>query len=175
MILKNKKIMSILRFISDLHFGHKNMAERRGFKNVEEHDKYIITQWNSVVNKRDTVWILGDITMQKSSNYYLLNELNGIKKIVLGNHDQPQHIPNLLKYVNKVCGIKSLSHKNYSKVFLTHCPIHLSELEYRVKYNIHGHVHENSINDNRYINVSCEVIDYKPKTIEELFKSKNKL
>jgi calcineurin-like phosphoesterase family protein len=58
---------------------------------------------------------------------------------------------------------------DYKKEFiLTHCPIHPSQLEYRYKYNIHGHVHENSINDPRYINVSAEVIDYTPKTLEEL-------
>jgi calcineurin-like phosphoesterase family protein len=34
--------------------------------------------------------------------------------------------------------------------------------------NIHGHVHENTLDDKRYINVSAEVIDYRPKTLREL-------
>lgn len=37
--------------ISDLHLGHTNMALHRGFTSVEEHDDYIISKWNSVVNK----------------------------------------------------------------------------------------------------------------------------
>jgi calcineurin-like phosphoesterase family protein len=49
----------------------------------------------------------------------------------------------------------------------THCPIHESEVT-RFHRNIHGHVHENSLDDYRYINVSCEVVDYTPKLIEEL-------
>mgnify|MGYP002477993094 CR=1 FL=1 len=59
--------MSVVRFIADLHLGHTNMAIKRGFLTVEEHDEYIITQWNSVVNKRDVTYILGDITMEKKS------------------------------------------------------------------------------------------------------------
>ena len=44
-----------VRFISDLHFGHKGLAlNLRGFNSVEEHDSHIITMWNSVVtNKKD--------------------------------------------------------------------------------------------------------------------------
>lgn len=36
--------MNKIRFISDLHFGHKNMAIRRGFKDEFEHDEHIIKQ-----------------------------------------------------------------------------------------------------------------------------------
>lgn len=155
--------MSQVRFISDLHFGHTNMAIKRGFEFVADHDNYIVNQWNKVVNKKDTTYILGDITMEKA-NYEILDKLNGIKHIVLGNHDEGQHTKILQQYVNKIAGMV-----NYKKEFiLTHCPIHPRELEYRFKYNIHGHVHENSLEDKRYINVSCEVVDYTPKLLIEL-------
>lgn len=156
-----------VRFISDLHFGHENLATNlRGFSSAIEHDEYIIDQWNSIVsNKKDITYILGDITMANSRFYYLLNRLKGIKHVILGNHDRRQDIPKLLEYVDTVSGMI-----NYKKEFiLTHCPIHPSELEFRYKYNIHGHVHANTIPDNRYINVCCEALEYKPKTIEELF------
>ena len=55
--------------ISDLHLSHKNMAIKRGFKDEAEHDNFIIEQWNKVVSKKDTVWILGDITMEKSTPF----------------------------------------------------------------------------------------------------------
>jgi calcineurin-like phosphoesterase family protein len=155
--------MSIVRFIADLHFGHGNMAIKRGFTTVEEHDEHIITKWNSVVNKRDITYILGDITMEKSTPYHLLDRLNGTKKVILGNHDKPSHVPELLKYVNSVGGM--VQYKGY---ILTHCPIHPSQLEFRYSKNIHGHVHSNSLDDGRYINVSAEVVNYVPKTIDEL-------
>lgn len=147
-------------FISDLHFGHLNMALKRGFQNVEEHDQHIIDRWNATVSKHDTVFILGDITMEKSQHYDKLKLLKGYKKVILGNHDMPQHVPKLLEHVNSVSGMVKLG-----LYILTHCPIHESEL-HRFKGNIHGHVHENTLNDSRYINVSCEAIDYTPIEIQ---------
>ena len=155
--------------ISDLHLGHKNMAKYRGFNSVEEHDNHIVKCWNSVVRKKDTVWILGDIGMEKSSSYHLLDQMLGIKKVVLGNHDKPQHIQELLKYVNLVCGMIK-----YKGFWLTHAPIHPAEL-YR-GHNIHGHVHNKTIKkwygvkDNRYINVSAEIVNYTPQLISKYIK-----
>lgn len=156
--------------ISDLHFGHRNMAIRRGFSSAEEHDQHIITQWNKTVTKRDTIWILGDISMERSTEYHKLSLLKGIKKIVLGNHDmcKPSHNVELLKHVNSVCGAVTDTKKGY---IFTHIPIHPNEF-YRFKVNIHGHVHENTLEDNRYINVCCEVIDYTPQLLNDILKQK---
>lgn len=153
-----------VRFIADLHFRHQNMAIRRGFTTVEEHDDHIISEWNKVVDKRDVTYILGDITMEKSEPYPLLYLLNGIKHVVLGNHDRKQDSAKLLEYVNTVSGIIL-----YKGFYLTHCPVHPMELEYRdTKGNIHGHIHDKEVGDSRYFCVSCERVNYQPKTIEEL-------
>lgn len=50
-------------FISDTHFGHKNILKYcpvRNFNSIEEHDQYIIDYWKSVVSKKDYVFHLGD-------------------------------------------------------------------------------------------------------------------
>lgn len=159
--------MGVVRYISDTHFHHHNMAIKRGFNDENEMNEHIVSEWNKVVNKRDTVWILGDITMEKS-NYEILDRLNGIKKVILGNHDQPQHVPKLLQFVNKVCACLYIKDKTFGNIILSHIPVHSQELEYRWKLNIHGHVHENTLDDKRYINISAEVIDYKPKLLSEL-------
>lgn len=164
--------MSVIRYISDLHLSHLNMAKRRGFETIEEHDEHIINSWNKVVGKRDVTWILGDITMEKISPYPLLNRLNGIKKVILGNHDEPQHVPELLKYVNHVCAVQYKKVKDGPNVIFSHIPIHPKELEYRFNINVHGHTHLNSIDDSRYVNVCAEMIDYKPKLLEELLNDK---
>lgn len=166
--------MSIVRFIADLHLGHENMAKRRGFSTVEEHDEHIIAKWNSVVNKRDVTYILGDVTMEKSAPYPLLDRLNGIKHIVLGNHDRRQDTKKLLQYAESVAGMIQ-----YKGIMLTHCPIHPMELEYRFNKNIHGHIHDKvvmldaplapfEIPDERYFCVSCERVDYLPKSLKDL-------
>ena len=98
---------------SDSHFGHKKILEfegkKRPFKTIEEHDEALIERWNEVVNKRDTVWHLGDFCFSEKS-LEIAGRLNGIKKFVLGNHDT---LPtaSYLKYFNKVYG--AVSYKNY--------------------------------------------------------------
>ena len=158
--------MSKIFVISDLHFGHKNMALYRGFDSVEKHDDHIVKMWNSVVGKKDTVWVLGDLTMEKSSPYYNLDLLNGVKKIVLGNHDMPKPSHNLLmlQYVNSICGVVTDRKGRY---MMTHIPVHPNELN-RYSINIHGHLHSENIDDPRYINVSCENIDYTPIPLDDI-------
>ena len=156
--------MSRVFCVADLHFGHTNMALHRGFKSTEEHDELIIYNWNKVICKRDVVYILGDLTMEKDLYAQYLPKLNGIKNIVLGNHDMPQHVPSLLKYVNKVSGMF-----DYKGGVLTHCPIHPMEIADRgYLFNIHGHIHEKTINDNRYKCVSLEQINYQPILMNEI-------
>lgn len=161
--------------IGDLHLSHNNMAKHRGFNSVEQHDEHIIECWNNIVRKNDVVYILGDITMGKKQPYVLLDRLKGFKKVVLGNHDMPQHIKELLKHVNSVCA--SIKMKGS---ILTHIPIHESELS-RFSKNIHAHLHEDkirkldncgffSVPDSRYICVSCEQVNYTPILLDELLK-----
>lgn len=155
--------MSKVFFAADPHFGHKNMASYRGFQDEFYHDEHIVSQWNKVVSKRDVVYLLGDITME-NKRYEILSRLNGVINVVLGNHDMKNHVPELLKYVNSVCGC--FSYKGY---LITHIPVHPMEFEYRVKGNIHGHIHSKivkkgymNVPDNRYKCVSMEQINYTP-------------
>ena len=171
--------MAQVRFIADLHFNHENCAIHRGFANANEMNEHIIEKWNNVVSKRDVTYILGDITMEKASGYTLLDRLNGIKHVILGNHDRRQDVRKLLEHVTSVGG--AIKYKGI--YMLTHIPIHPQELKYRFSVNIHGHVHENSIMGYKwcyldqedkevphpnYRNVSAENIDYIPKTLKEL-------
>ena len=102
--------MAVVRFIADTHFGHEAMSVMRGFKTVEEHDNYIVEKWNSVVKRKDLTYILGDVTMEKSS-YEILDILNGKKNVILGNHDKMNHVGNLLNYVQKVGWLVRYSQK----------------------------------------------------------------
>lgn len=173
--------MSQVKFIGCLHFGHENMVKHRGFNNSYEHDEHLIEQWNKVINKRDLTYILGDVTMEKSNDYYQLDRLNGRKIVVLGNHDKWQHIPALLNYVDGVAGM--IDYKGFA---LTHAPIHPNEVHF-YRGNIHAHIHHvNKLEEvyanssyldekskvmptlHKYYCVDAKLIDFKPKSIEEL-------
>lgn len=168
-------------FIGCLHLSHKWMAQHRGFKDEWEHDDYLIEQWNSVVGKKDLVYILGDITMNTPEHYYKLDLLNGRKKVVLGNHDNPRDVPELLKYVENVSGMI-----DYKGCILTHCPIHPNEVSF-CRLNIHAHIHhtnqlyncsvpdrygdesnELKTTDYKYYNVDAKLLNFKPITLEQM-------
>lgn len=52
-------------FTSDTHFGHANIIRfcKRPFENVEEMNEALIENWNKVVSDDDTVFHLGEYTI----------------------------------------------------------------------------------------------------------------
>lgn len=160
------------------------MAKHRGFNDSFYHDDYLIKEWNKVVHKKDLTYILGDVTMENHKFYYKLDQLNGRKIVVLGNHDEPRDIQMLLQYVESVAGMI-----DYKGCVLTHCPIHPAEISF-CKLNIHAHIHENKLKEIEYMSkygdpgekientlhkykcVDAKLIDFKPKTLEELLNEK---
>lgn len=79
------------RYISDLHLGHRNALgfDNRPFTTIEEHDEFIISEWNDAVGTNDNVWILGDISWYPAKKTAeILKRLNGRKHLCVGNHDK---------------------------------------------------------------------------------------
>lgn len=157
-------------FISDLHLGHKNILEfspnRKGIT-VDEHDEYILNAICSVMTKRDILYILGDVAFERSK-LELLRLIPGTLKLIIGNHDT-FGIETYQKYFKEIHGFIK-----YKEFWLSHAPIHNSEL--RGKKNIHGHIHHNIINDYNYVNVCVEQLyEQKPISLEQIRASTQKL
>ncbi len=53
----------MIYFTSDLHLGHEAVIrmQNRPFANADEMNRMLIENYNSVVHKNDTVYLLGDI------------------------------------------------------------------------------------------------------------------
>lgn len=168
--------MSRVFVTSDLHFGHTNLVQAiRGFDTAEESDNLIIKNWNKVVTKRDLVYILGDIAMENHKHYHMLNQLNGIKVVVGGNHDLKKDTKYLLLFVEAIVGCI-----DYKGFCLTHMPVHPTEVINHYRGNIHGHMHQNRIMVNgevnpRYFNVCLELNDYTPVLFTDIEAIFNKL
>jgi len=76
--------------MSDLHLGHSKpfVYEARGFTSIEEHDKAIIKNCNSIVTPEDDLYLLGDLMLNDNEHgLECLQQLNGIKHFIHGNHD----------------------------------------------------------------------------------------
>lgn len=167
--------MSEVFFISDLHFGHKKIIEfgkvtgtaYRSGDNWQENMHNIVVNWNRVVGKRDKVFVLGDVAFNQEG-FDALNELNGTKTLIRGNHDNYFKTDDWLKVFDSVEGLY-----RYKEFWLSHAPIH--PLELRGKKNIHGHVHQHSIRntytneyDPNYICVCCEPLGETPISLKQI-------
>jgi len=118
----------------------------------------------SLIPKKATLFLLGDIAFDK----HWLDRIKATpcrnKILVVGNHDLDRGTVTMRDLVDTYDQVYSL-HK-YKNYWLSHAPIHPTEL--RGKKNIHGHTHhylmldENGVPDSNYINVCCEYTGNKP-------------
>lgn len=154
--------------ISDTHFGHANMLKfkradgtpvRPEFSSCKEMDEYMVDLWNTLVQPNDIIYHLGDIAVRSSVDRYL-PRLHGKKYLTFGNHDR-QDLGTYAKYFTQ-----ARMWFVVDKVTLSHVPVHPGSLAGRP--NIHGHIHQNVIDDIRYINVSVEQTKYAPVNLDEI-------
>lgn len=181
-------------YISDLHLGHQNVIkfDARPFTTTEEMEEVIVVNWNAVVGKDDTTYILGDFCWSKDEKEWIriLNRLNGSKVLIKGNHDLRQMSANLKSKFADIKDYKEIT-DNGKHVIMCHYPILLHKAAYSPDcYMLCGHVHVTRENDflNKWrkelqdtrskrgdaygniINVGCMMpyMNYTPRTLEEL-------
>lgn len=162
--------MGHIFFISDTHFGHKNILDfkrddgshQRHYKTVGEMNEDMIYKWNSVVGPKDKVYHLGDLALQVP-NLDFMYELKGTKVLYKGNHDKLD----ISQYAKHFKDIRGADHKGEFKFMLSHIPIHPASIKLGF-VNIHGHLHQRSLDNPSYFNVSVERIGYQPIPLETL-------
>ena len=160
--------MSNVYFISDLHMAHRNVLNFRdnyrskcmNVSTIEEHDQKILDLWNDTINKRDKVYVLGDL----GTGYHQLKDLPGQKILHIGNHDLKSATEYLEVFDDIIGPVK------YKKHWISHFPIHPCELW--GKKCIHGHIHSLVIPDPMYINVSIEHTKGYPISFQDIVSGK---
>lgn len=148
----------------------------------------LVDRFNSIVGKDDLTYFLGDMSLSFKPIPIYVPQLNGRKRLVLGNHDvafkmkKPQCVQ---KYIDS--GFESVSmgeeiEIDGKTIVLSHFPYRPPEpttydvrfLEYRPKDTgkilIHGHNHSAHLIGpySKMINVGVDVWDYYPVSEEEL-------
>ena len=159
-------------FTSDLHLGHNAITKYRPiFSSAVEHDRYVLDEMKKL-GKRDVLFILGDFIFESENTSCYLKEISEMPvniKLILGNHDY-----------NRLCHLKAagieilLPLVNYKGFWLSHCPIHPHEMRER-KGNIHGHLHNETLNDPLYFNVNLDVNNYKFISLDQIREHYNAL
>lgn len=164
--------------IADPHFSHygvtqflrEDKTKLRPWDNPDEMDEALVANWNSVVQDQDRVYLLGDVVMNRKA-LPILYRLKGRLVLVKGNHDICK-LNEYTPYFDDIRAYVVQKDQDGNKVILSHIPIHPDSVG-RFGTNIHGHLHANSINDDRYICVSVEQINYTPILLSEALKRKN--
>lgn len=185
-------------FISDLHLFHESLLRGRKigirpFDTLEEMHDTIRDNWCRVVKSGDTVYDLGDVTLERPGTqnvvenliWQFINTLPGKKYLMRGNHDHwgVNHY--------RHWGYEDvIAHKEIGGLLLSHYPVHPSCIGFGVKANVHGHTHERLVTktrylthldgdtwtdaidepDPRYVNVSVEAINYTPISLDDVRK-----
>ena len=164
----------MIYFTSDLHLGHPAIIpmQNRPFQDVDDMNRTIINNFNSMVRNNDTVYILGDIShrlkVEKAND--LIAELKGRYILIVGNHDK--------KYDERlfegIYDFKTVS--LYEKYFaLMHYPMLSWPKSFHGSYQLHGHIHarsdyniQNKMDGIRRYDVGVDANDFHPVSVEQI-------
>ena len=169
----------ITRFIADLHLYDSYSLDWRSL-DVEAYARLLKDNWNDVVAKDDITIVVGDIGHECPKTIELLKSLNGLKILVIGNHDREWNFCNLQN-----CGVFSGIHEfiKMDDIMVEHIP---DEENLHKSYYIHGHHHLYTVpnmqrkfqryaNDTFRLNCASDLIGHTPRTLSELVLCKEKL
>ena len=131
-------------YISDLNIVHPGVIEfdNRPFADLNEMQKTIIDNWNSRVQKNDTVYIVGDFIWYKEKEWsFYLEQLCGNKVLVRGNHDPKRFSETTQKFFQDITNFKEVKDTG-RHIILCHYPIPFFRTGFlENSYMLYGHVH----------------------------------
>ena len=126
-------------FVSDMHFGHKNIRTYcdRPFDSTEDMNEALVENWNEVVGTSDIVYHLGDWAF---NDYHHIGRLKGNIFSVPGNHDLERKAK-LLPYLPNgfTDDVVYLKVDRGTRLTLCHFPFEAWRREYPI--HLHGHTH----------------------------------
>lgn len=157
---------------SDHHFFHKNIIRFAGrpHASVDEMNQDMVDKHNAVVRPEDISILGGDIGFGPvDATNEILNEMNGYKILIIGNHDWEHKKATVKKYaVNEMYMSYFIKWTQYD-ILITHAPFIATDmlLNERLR-NIYGHIHEKTIDHPRYINMCVEHSEYRPRLLLDM-------
>ena len=174
----------MIYFTSDLHLYHdKEFIYRpRGFETVDDMSNTVINNINEVVLENDTLYILGDLILNKSKEAESIQLLNSIKckniYVIVGNHDTDSRVDiyKTIPNIKEVVDAKRIKYGKYH-FFLCHYPTFTGNLEKeslsQILINLYGHTHQktNFYNEIPFMyHVGIDSHDNKPVDIDTILR-----
>jgi len=137
-------------FTSDTHYLHANIIKYTGRPWDSRNDMCaaLINNWNEVVNKKDEVYHLGDVSLgPMRDTIEILQSLNGRKHLIWGNHDSPLHKDAFRKEFVSCENYRELkiqdadAPRGKQHIVLCHYPLYSWNKAYHGSWMLHGHMH----------------------------------
>lgn len=168
-------------YTSDIHFCDEKIRKvcNRPFASVDSMNRAIIQNWNDKVNKADVVYILGDIfpcnNGDAKSVIELLGELNGNKRLIVGNHDEG-FLPEIEKsrLFEEIKHITTLQDSG-KEIVLCHYPMMSWQNDDYGSIHLYGHIHNKDLPEirNYYerrkaFNVGLDVRGFAPINLNQI-------
>ena len=150
-------------FTSDTHFGHRNILKfcekTRPFESASEMDAALIRNWNAKVQPNDIVFHLGDFSFGNLTHTKnVLEQLNGRKILIYGNHDQVIRDNQSAQDYFEACVDYLRVKIDETTVCLMHFPIFSWDCKGHGSFHLHGHTHAAYLNGmkGRFLDVGVD-------------------
>lgn len=163
--------MTELFFTADWHLFHHNIIKycNRPFKDIIQMQQRMVYKHNQVVEPKDTVWHLGDVSLLSSEFTGRIrkwvNKFNGTKHLVLGNHDKWRAT------IYENVGFSTIHtvmwfERDGIKFYLAHDPATYTTIQNDPNtVLLCGHIHQlfqHLLPEKRIINVGVDVWNFEP-------------
>ena len=159
----------MIYFTADLHLGHARIINycHRPFKSAEEMDTAILANLYSTLNRYDTLYILGDISMSPNHAHRLLSLNKKDLKIhlIVGNHDRLD--ANLIKRFDSVSKLKDIN-INGQKITLCHYAMRTWNCSAHGAWQLFGHSHGNLVAVGKQMDVGVDTHNFMPYSFDEI-------
>jgi len=159
-------------FTADHHFNHANIIKycNRPFSSVDEMNNELVRRWNEVIKPDDTVYHLGDFTLEGVETFYkFFMQLNGKILIIPGGHDYRWINSETLTYcADPLVSLKfDIGEKHPLVIVLCHYPIFRWDRKHYGAWHLYGHVHnEKFVLPGFSLNVGVDCHNYYPVSLD---------
>jgi calcineurin-like phosphoesterase family protein len=146
-----------------LNFVDTDGNKIRPFDSVKDMNDCMTTNWNENIKPENSrVYHCGDFGMDSTYNNTILPKLHGSKRLILGNHDTVKG--DLINHFSKISMWRIFKEFDF---VCSHVPLREDSM-FKVKFNVHGHIHQNPDPSIRHLNISVERTNYKPLHLDEI-------
>lgn len=159
--------MSNIFITSDTHFDHGAPGGRFGILKhtsrpwscVEEMNEALVKNWNTVVNRKATVYIVGDFAWKNHNRW--ISRLHGKKILILGSHDHMSQ--DVMKNFTEVHPVRAIS-LDGQRIWLQHCCPRVWERSHYGSPCLFGHSHGRlrTYNLSRDVGIDTQDANYAP-------------